>query len=83
MEIVIQPGGTARCVYGEAISLSELGRLSITRGSHVEPDQEGRWIADLSPVDGPRLGPFEQRSQALQAEVDWLIQNWLPLQATG
>jgi hypothetical protein len=65
------------------IPLAELGRLSITRGSHVEPDSEGRWIADLSPVDGPRLGPFEHRSQALAAEVDWLNQNWLPDQATG
>ena len=83
MEIVIQTGGTAHCIYSETIRLSNLGRLSIKRGSHVEPDSEGRWIADLSPVNGPRLGPFENRSQALAAEVEWLAKNWLPYQATG
>lgn len=32
---------------------------------------------DLSPVGGPRLGPFVLRSVALQAEVEWLEGNWL------
>ncbi len=60
MEIVIEPGGTAHCIYSETIGLAKLGRLTIKRGSHVEPDAEGRWVADLSPVNGPRLGPFDQ-----------------------
>ena len=51
---------------------------TITRGSHVEPDQHGRWFADLSPVSGPVLGgPFCQRTQALQAERSWLEQYWI------
>ena len=43
----------------------------------VEPTADGRWIADLWPVDGPPLGPFPSRSQALSAEHNWLTQHWL------
>ena len=77
MELVIKPEGEVRCIYGESIPLHRLGQISIRRGSHVEPDEAGNWHADMSPVKGPRLGPFETRSQALAAEVDWLNQNWL------
>ena len=77
MDIIIQPGGTAHCIYGESVSLSNMGQLTIQRASHVEPDSDGRWIADLSPVGGPQLGPFANRSDALAAEVDWLQFNWL------
>ena len=78
MELVINSSGDIRCVYGEAVNLSELGRLSIQRGSHVEPTADGQWTADLSPVQGPQLGPFDCRTQALEAEVAWLNQYWLP-----
>ena len=76
MQIVIQPNGVVRCVYGEEIELSVLGSISIARGSHVEPI-EGGWSADLSPVNGPTLGPFRQRSAALKAELSWLNEHWL------
>jgi hypothetical protein len=49
-----------------------LGRLTITRAGHVEPDARGGWLADLSPVGGPALGPFSRRSEALAAEQLWL-----------
>ena len=78
MELVINSSGDIRCVYGEDVNLSELGRLSIQRGSHVEPTEDGQWTADLSPVQGPQLGPFDCRTQALEAEVAWLNQYWLP-----
>ena len=78
MELVINSSGDIRCVYGEDVNLSELGRLSIQRGSHVEPTADGQWTADLSPVQGPQLGPFDCRTQALEAEVAWLNQYWLP-----
>jgi len=78
MELRVEPGGTVRCVYAEAIDLAALGVLSIRRASHVEPDAEGRWVADLSPVGGPPLGPFGLRSAALEAERAWLEENWLP-----
>ncbi len=77
MRPVIDGRGQVRCLYDERVDLTVLGQLSITRASHVEPDAEGRWWADLKPVGGPRLGPFAQRSQALAAEHAWLEQHWL------
>lgn len=77
MELIIGAGGAVRCVYDEAINLAQLGPLSIERASHVEPDAQGRWLADLSPVRGPVLGPFQLRSDALAAEVAWLREYWL------
>lgn len=77
MQLTVDPAGSMRCVYTEAIDLASIGSLSIARASHVEPDDQGRWIADLAPVGGPRLGPFEQRSPALAAEQQWLDEHWL------
>ena len=77
MNLLIDPRGQVHCLYGEAVDLAVLGSLSIRRASHVEPDEQGRWWADLSPVDGPMLGPFEQRSQALEAEAAWLESHLL------
>jgi hypothetical protein len=54
-------------------SLRALGKLLITRASHVEPDADGNWWADMGPVEGPVLGPCASRSEALQAEREWLV----------
>ena len=78
MELLIAPHGQVRCVYEETIDLHQLGALAIKRASHVEPGPDGRWWADLSPVKGPTLGPFDRRSAALQAEQEWLAAHWLP-----
>lgn len=72
MQLIIGLDGDVRCVYAEEIDLRALGTLSIVRASHVEPSSEGGWMADLAPVGGPILGPFEQRSEALAAEQFWL-----------
>jgi hypothetical protein len=72
MELHINSQGDVRCLYAETIPLGELGTLQITRASHVEPDALGRWWAELSPVGGPKLGPFVYRSEALEAERMWL-----------
>ena len=72
MHLLIDRHGQVVCVYGEAIDLAALGDLAIRRASHVEPDGQGRWWADLGPVGGPCLGPYPLRSLALQAEADWL-----------
>lgn len=77
MQLLITAEGQVRCIYAEAIDLATIGRLRITRGSFVEPNATGQWIVDLSPVQGPRLGPFAKRSAALQSEIDWLEQHWL------
>ncbi|TXT37025.1 MAG: hypothetical protein FD138_797 [Planctomycetota bacterium] len=77
MQLVITPVGEVRCLYDESLDLSALGSIHIQRGSYVEPDLGGQWFANLSPVDGPRLGPFSRRSDALSAEVAWLRDHWL------
>ena len=77
MDLVIGPGGRVRAIYSEGLDLAALGRPEIRRASHVEPDRDGRWHADLRPVLGPVLGPFARRSEALAAEVAWLERHWL------
>jgi len=77
MQMVVHPDGSLRCLYDEVIDLAAFGRLSISRASHVEPDLEGLWFADLAPVAGPCLGPFDHRSDALDAERIWLETNRL------
>ncbi|QDU96241.1 hypothetical protein Pla8534_40600 [Lignipirellula cremea] len=82
MELLVQANGRIRCVYGEAVDVRQLGAVTIERGSHVEPTSDGCWTADLSPVNGPLLGPFAQRSEALAAERNWLEKIWLVLPET-
>src|SRR5690606_20901883 len=77
MTLIFESDGRVRGIYGEEIALDALGRPRISRASHVEPDNQGRWLADLSPVGGPVLGPFDRRSEALEAEVAWLEEHWL------
>ena len=77
MQLLVEPGGRIRCVYAESIDLHALGKTTIRRASHVEPDASGRWSADLTPVGGPVLGSYSSRGEALAAENDWLERNWL------
>ena len=77
VEIVISDRGVARSIYSDDLDLKSLGPLNIRRASHVEPNSVGQWLADLTPVSGPVLGPFPMRSQALNAETDWLREHWL------
>ncbi len=77
MELVIDRTGQLRFVYDEAIDLTALGQPVIRRASYVEPDADGRWSADMQPVNGPVLGPFDRRSEALAAERAWLDEHWL------
>jgi hypothetical protein len=72
MELVVDADGNVRCIDDEGIDLRELGQLQITRASHVEPDRDGFWWADMGPSDGPVLGPYGSRSEALGAERGWL-----------
>lgn len=68
--------GSALTVYGEAIDLTDLGRVAISRASHVEPTADGTWEANLAPVGGPKLGPYARRTEAINAEIAWL-ENWI------
>ena len=75
MELVVSPMGEVTTLYTEVLDLAALGALNIARVSQVEPDAEGRWFAHI--IDGPTLGPFARRSEALAAEVAWLIEHRL------
>lgn len=80
MLLKILPSGEVRCLYGEEIDLASLGRVNLRRASHVDQcnfEGTSTWCADLSPVNGPSLGPFTCRSQALAAEAAWLESNVL------
>lgn len=74
--IKFTPEGRVQFIWVDKLSpLFKQGRGEIKRASHVEPDDQGNWVADLGPVNGPKLGPFELREQALLAEVTWLEKN--------
>jgi len=88
MNIRIETDGTLRFIHSDDLSdLMEQGEARITRASHVEPyDGSGGtsfadqhqgvwWTADMGPSDGPVLGPFKTRAEALAAEVAWLQEN--------
>ena len=70
MELVVSADGVARCIYDEALDLREIGTLKITRASHVEPDAEGYWWADMGPSGSTWLArvivslPISRRSSA-------------------
>ena len=73
--VTVLTNGDLRFIYDDAIaSLLSLGVPTIHRASHVEPSADG-WTADMTPVNGPVLGPFALRHDALTAEVEWLQQN--------
>ena len=72
MDVVVRPDGRVVAVYTEALELRALGTTTIRRASHIEPDVNGSWWADLAPVGGPKLGPYDLRSAALAAESSWL-----------
>ncbi len=77
VDFIVLPSGDVKTIYSERIDLAQLGKLSIRRGSHVEPTADGQWTADLSPCGGPALGPFSGRSEAIAAEIAWLTEHWL------
>lgn len=76
--ITIDETGRVRFLWQDELQpLTELGEVDIRRASHVEPSQDGKWWSDLSPSNGPVLGPFNLRQEALDAEVKWLKENHL------
>ncbi len=81
-ELIVGLGGNVRMIYSELIEPNALGKPTIERGSHVDPDENALWWADLSPCNGPRLGPFPVRSLAIEAEIEWLTQFWLKSETT-
>ncbi len=80
MNLLVDSHGGIRCLYGESIDLNALGRVTIQRVSSVEPDNTGRWWADLKIMGGPRLGPYVRKSEALEAEIAWIEQRLFGLE---
>lgn len=76
---IIVKNGSIRYIYSDDfIPLMKQGYSTTQRVSHVEPIENG-WQADLSPVNGPILGPFVMRNDALTAEVNWLKIHNIPI----
>jgi hypothetical protein len=73
VSITITADGNLRFIWADELSdLVQSGKPTITRASDVEPLPDGRWIADMGRVNGPVLGPFNKRVEALAAERRWL-----------
>lgn len=78
MTVRIDPDGTIQFIYSDQLRpLLDLGQADIRRASHVEPTQDGRWQADMSPVGGPALKPVDFRARALQVEREWIERHYL------
>lgn len=74
--IHVNDDGSVRFIYSDTLAfLLPLGKAEIKRASHVEPHPGGGWTADMSPVGGPVLGPFDLRSIALSEEVAYLNEH--------
>ena len=69
----ISSDGTITAIYSDSLSglIAQSDTVQTVRASHVEPLGK-EWIADMSPVSGPVLGPFPLRETALQAETEYL-----------
>jgi hypothetical protein len=82
--IHISPAGQITMIHDDGMrELLKQGQASLRRASHVEPGDPAlgqdplQWYADMAPVQGPVLGPFATRTEALASEVDWLNHNLL------
>jgi hypothetical protein len=69
MKIIIEPDGSIRTVYTEAIPLHELGVLEVKRFGNVEFDSEiQEWIVRLVSDPGHVAFSHPLRSEALAWE---------------
>jgi hypothetical protein len=85
-EIIVAPNGMLRFIYDDDVAsmLQDIGSLTITRASYVEPAEEGgRWMVDLAPVGGPVYGPYATRAEALAEEVGWIKSHSIPIPKGG
>ncbi|MCB0359251.1 MAG: hypothetical protein KDD44_06435 [Bdellovibrionales bacterium] len=75
MNVTISANGNLRYIWDDELGqmLRPLNNVrQIARASHVEPTDDGKWIADMGPVGGGILGPFDNRADALRQEVAYL-----------
>jgi hypothetical protein len=78
MFVFIEANGDLKFIYCDEVSIAfEESPQSSPRASFVEPTSDGQWTADMSPVNGPVLGPFKLRGDALKAETEWLLNEMM------
>ena len=74
--IVINPDGSMEFIYADDLrDLIDEGNATIHRVSNVEPGIDGFWYAQM--INGPILGPFKYRQDALNAEIDYINEEML------
>jgi hypothetical protein len=73
--IIVVEGGIVKYLYNENFEPIE-GKTTITRASHVEPEENGKWSVDLSPINGEVVKGFDKRSDALKYE-EGRVNQWL------
>lgn len=80
LQIVVGKKGKIRFIHDDdlAAAMAPIGKATTQRASHVEPDTNGKWKVDLSPVGGPVLKGFTRRDHASNAEVKWLKRHQTP-----
>jgi hypothetical protein len=77
MILSIDRAGGVKAIYSDGFDWRVLGRPTIQRASQVEPDHLGLWWADMSLSNGPKIGPFARRTDAIAAEIAWLEKHRL------
>ncbi len=75
--LAISADGDLLAIYNDDLrELINQGHAEIVRASHVEPCQctehEGRGLWSVQMVNGPLLGCFSSRDDALAAETEYL-----------
>jgi hypothetical protein len=77
IKFAILKGGEIRFIHDDELRpILVEGTAHVQRASHVEPSIEGTtWTADMRPVGGGILGPFNTKQEALDAEVNYLNTN--------
>ncbi len=77
MNLIIAADGRIRGIWDEEIALDALGSPRICRASHVEPDAQGRWLADLAPVGVPFWVPSSGvRKRWMRRWRGWMSTGW-------
>ena len=81
-KFTILKNGEIRFIHDDELKpILEEGTAHVQRASHVEPSSDGKtWTADMRPVGGGILGPFQTKQEALDAEVKYLNENLAKLE---
>lgn len=74
MTLEITPDGNIRCLYTDEVDLFQLGRLQVSRASHIEFDNDLRRWTVTSTKTSKRLHLARTREEAL----DWECQYYSP-----